>query len=107
MGRRPYINQEMRREVAERYGCGDGERVEIACAYCGDPITIDRTNPKRVRFLDSGGTCRPELDHVESLFLGGPHVASNLVPACLRCNRSKGGAKAKPKHWDKASFSNA
>lgn len=79
----------MRAEIAERYGCGRGQRVTIGCHYCGDPIVIDRTS-KRVRFLDSLGRSRPELDHVKPLFWGGPHTAENIVPACLSCNRSKG-----------------
>lgn len=90
---RPPITQEMRQAVAARYSCGPGEVVEIGCAYCGDPIIIDRTNPRRVRFLDSLGRYRPELDHVEPLYWSGPHTAENLVPACLRCNRSKGAKR--------------
>lgn len=86
---RPYIGVGMRREIAERYGCGVDMRVWIGCAYCGDPIEIVHT-PKRVQFLDSAGRPWPELDHVEPLYWGGPHTADNLVPACLRCNRSKG-----------------
>lgn len=84
------ITQAMRREIAERYGCGPGERVVIGCHYCGDPITIDRTNPKRTRFLDGLGRSYPELDHVKPLFWAGSHTVDNIVPACLRCNRSKG-----------------
>lgn len=87
---RPVITQAMRREVAERYGCAAGEQVTIGCSYCDDPITIDRTNPKRTRFLDGQGRSYPELDHREPLYWGGPHTVANLVPACLRCNRSKG-----------------
>jgi len=87
---RPYISQSMRRDVAERHGCGDGERKVIGCHYCGDVIVIDRTNPKKTRFLDAAGASRPELDHVEPLYWGGPHRPDNLVPACLSCNRSKG-----------------
>lgn len=88
---RPYITQEMRASVAERYGCMAGDVVLIGCSYCGDPIVIDRTG-KRVRFLDSWGRFYAELDHVEPLCWGGAHHADNLVPACMRCNRSKGGA---------------
>jgi 5-methylcytosine-specific restriction endonuclease McrA len=90
---RPAITQAMRRSVADRYGCLPGDRLLIGCYYCGDPIIIDRTNPKRTRFLDSRGRSFPELDHVDPLFLGGPHTADNLVPACLRCNRSKGARR--------------
>jgi len=68
----------------------DGECVVIGCFYCGDPILIDRTNRRRVRFLDDLGRSRPELDHITPLFWDGPHTTDNLVPACLKCNRSKG-----------------
>lgn len=87
---RPAITKPMRAAVAERYGCHEGDLVIIGCAYCGDPIFIDRQTPRRVRFLDSWGRSYPELDHVEPLFWDGPHTADNLVPACLSCNRSKG-----------------
>jgi 5-methylcytosine-specific restriction endonuclease McrA len=35
----------------------------------------------------------PELtqDHVRPLTRGGLHLMSNLLPACLPCNQSKGG----------------
>ena len=87
---RPQITQSMRAEVAERYGCGPGMTREIGCFYCGDAIVIVRTERNRVRFVDAQGRSRPELDHVEPLFWGGAHAVNNLVPACLRCNRSKG-----------------
>jgi 5-methylcytosine-specific restriction endonuclease McrA len=86
---RPYITQPMRRAVAERYGCGAGQRVRIACAYCPSVIVIDRT-AERVRMRDSDGRYTPELDHVWPLYQGGPHEVDNLVPSCLSCNRSKG-----------------
>lgn len=31
-----------------------------------------------------------EMDHVISLSKGGPHCATNIVPACKPCNSSKG-----------------
>jgi 5-methylcytosine-specific restriction endonuclease McrA len=82
----------MRRDVAERFGCGPDEVTLIGCHYCGDAIFIDRTG-RRTRFRDSLGRSFPELDHVEPLFHNGPHVSENLVPACLRCNRSKGSRR--------------
>lgn len=45
-----------------------------ACAYCGVPFTSRK---------------RPELDHVVPLSKGGEHVAENIVPACVPCNRAK------------------
>lgn len=86
---RPAINRTMRAEVAERYGVMPGGWRWITCAYCDDPILIDWTRG-RVRFLDRDGLSRPELDHIEPLYWGGPHTVENLVPACLRCNRLKG-----------------
>lgn len=40
------------------------------CAYCGSPAQ--------------------SLDHVKSKHRGGQNLSSNLVPACLKCNRTKG-----------------
>jgi 5-methylcytosine-specific restriction endonuclease McrA len=46
------------------------ERWGHACAYCGNHAT--------------------HLDHVEPLSKGGTDTESNIVPACQRCNLSKG-----------------
>ena len=43
----------------------------MSCAYCGNQGPF-------------------HIDHVEPLALGGLHVPDNLVPACERCNCSKG-----------------
>jgi len=86
---RPYINRAMREEVARRHGVIPGGWRWIVCAYCDDLILIEWRG-SRVRFLDRQGLARPELDHVEPLFWGGPHTVDNLVPACMSCNRSKG-----------------
>ena len=80
----------MRAVVAERYGCGPGQRRGITCAYCLSLIVIDRTDPKHTRFLDEKGSCRPELDHIVPVHWGGEHSTDNLVPACMSCNRRKG-----------------
>jgi hypothetical protein len=40
------------------------------CAYCGQPAQ--------------------SLDHVKPKHKGGQNLSSNLVPACLACNQSKG-----------------
>lgn len=52
---------------------------------------------QRVEFY--GGLCwicrrRPweHIDHVKPLAAGGPHILSNLRPACAPCNQSKGAA---------------
>lgn len=48
-----------------------------ACAYC--PTGTDLT-----------------MDHVVPISKGGSHTASNIVPACRRCNSSKGNRGSRP-----------
>jgi len=50
-------------------------KSDYRCAYCG------------VRFSEK---TRPTQDHVIPLSKGGPHTASNIVPACRSCNCRKG-----------------
>lgn len=90
------ITLPMRLAVAVRYGATPGEVAEIVCAYCPAPILIDwRTDAVRfVEGTDEGATA--DLDHVHPLARGGPHTVANLVPACRRCNRSK-GARPSPR----------
>jgi len=57
-------------EMTERLALFGG-----CCAYCGDEG-------------------RQSLDHFIPMAAGGWHVASNLVPACLACNRSKKDTEA-------------
>lgn len=55
------------------------ERDRYACVYCG--------------------RCDGQLecDHVLAISRGGPSVLSNLVTACIKCNRSKGDMT--PEEW--------
>jgi len=46
-----------------------------------------------------------EIDHVQPWIQGGPTIASNLVAACQRCNRSKGGRT--PAEWEIAKLRQA
>lgn len=48
------------------------EKHGHACAYCRQPSQ------------------NLEMDHVIALSKGGPHCASNIVPACKPCNSKKG-----------------
>jgi 5-methylcytosine-specific restriction endonuclease McrA len=89
---RPPTTRAMREEVARRLGLLPGGWRWIVCAYCDELIYVDWTG-KRPRFLDRNGKSTPELDHVEPLYWGGDHTVENLVPACLRCNRSKGARR--------------
>lgn len=58
------------REIKALYG--------YRCAYCGE-------KPKKLT-----------MDHVIPLSKGGPHTASNIVPACGSCNSSKNDGDAPP-----------
>jgi 5-methylcytosine-specific restriction endonuclease McrA len=86
---RPAITQSMRSAVADRAGCRPGMMTLIRCTYCESPIIVDRTEPKRTRFLDRHYRSTPELDHIIPLARGGPHTVENLTPSCQFCNRSK------------------
>ncbi len=48
-------------------------RDRFRCVYCGERVT------------------QPTIDHVIPRHRGGPHSWENLVTACPRCNRLKGG----------------
>lgn len=48
-------------------------RDRFRCVYCGERVT------------------QPTIDHVIPRHRGGPHSWENLVTACPRCNRMKGG----------------
>ena len=65
---RPYINQELRRLVADR--------ADRLCEYC------------LMHEQDTVFGCA--IDHVISLKHGGSTDASNLAYACVFCNRYKG-----------------
>ena len=91
--RRQSITPSMRMEIAERHGGSRYAQIAITCTYCPSVIVIDWREGDRVRFRDADGRLTPELDHVDPLALGGPHTTENLVPACMRCNRSKGARR--------------
>ena len=60
--RRKSLSKNMRREIYEMYG---GH-----CAYCGREIDIKDM----------------QVDHVQSVYLGGEDERSNYRPACRSCN---------------------
>lgn len=57
------------------------EAFKFRCAYCG-------RKPKRLT-----------QDHVKALMRGGPHISSNVVPACAPCNSKKWANPAPTLHW--------
>ena len=55
-----------RRAIKEHFNC--------TCVYCGESYALSELT----------------LDHVHPKTLGGEDITSNLVPACVKCNQSKG-----------------
>ncbi|WP_374215876.1 HNH endonuclease [Frankia sp. AiPs1] len=55
-----------------------------------------RVTPAELREIRKSGSCTycdeasTETDHIWPLSRGGPDTPDNIVPACSRCNRSKG-----------------
>lgn len=87
--RKAAIPQAVRRDIAARYGCPPGERIEAPCHYCGKPAHIlwwRLSSGKPGSWVHFGH----ELDHVIPESAGGPTVADNIVLACQPCNRRKG-----------------
>lgn len=66
----PEAKRLWRRAIKEHFDC--------TCAYCGETYDINELT----------------LDHVKPRSSGGEDLASNLLPACRRCNQDKGS-----KHW--------
>jgi 5-methylcytosine-specific restriction endonuclease McrA len=62
-----------KRETRARFRLKIFEAFECNCAYCGEHAE--------------------SLDHVVPRHRGGQTVIENLVPACLRCNGSKGSTE--------------
>lgn len=88
------VSNEVRREVAKRYGASPGKPVEVKCHYCEAPgVATLWTDTGWASFLDL------ELDHLTPERNGGPTTEANLVLSCRRCNRSKGN-HATPRHID-------
>ncbi len=61
-----------RQSIKDAWGC---------CAYCGRNKT------------DDGKELSLTLDHVRPRSRGGNTLRSNLIPACCRCNQSKGSER--------------
>jgi 5-methylcytosine-specific restriction endonuclease McrA len=64
----PRLTREEWEAICHEHEGGDGV---VRCAYCGK-------------------ACEPTIDHLVPLSRGGQHIASNVKPACLSCNSSKG-----------------
>ena len=62
----PEAKKLWRRAIKEHFNC--------TCVYCGESYALSELT----------------LDHVHPKTLGGEDITSNLVPACVKCNQSKG-----------------
>jgi 5-methylcytosine-specific restriction endonuclease McrA len=82
----------VRREVVSRYGAKPNATVSVACEYCErrGSVAWYINSPGRKNSLGWPTISGLELEHVEPEFRGGATEASNIVLACLPCNRSKG-----------------
>lgn len=54
------------------------------CCYCGAITELDPKTRHEYRALHA------ELEHLHSIFFGGPHTLDNLAVSCAQCNRQKG-----------------
>lgn len=87
--KRVNIPQQLRRDVAVKYGCSPGENKEVECYLCGAPGTIswgkkdDGSKSGWVSFTH-------ELAYVETDQGEGDTSANNLVLECRSCNRAAG-----------------
>lgn len=95
--RKAPIKAETRRALAIRYGCEPGQCVLVKCHYCEFTSEIQwfLGATKRKNSFGWAAFGEFEIDHVVPEFHGGATHESNLVLACLKCNRSK-GHKQKP-----------
>lgn len=62
----PEAKKLWRRAIKEHFNC--------TCVYCGETYDLQELT----------------LDHVRPKTYGGKDIASNLVPACVKCNQDKG-----------------
>jgi hypothetical protein len=72
-----------RKAIKDAWGC---------CAYCGRHQD------------DSGGPLSMTLDHIRPRANGGSTLRSNLVPACRRCNLSKGSERSWRQWFERQTF---
>ena len=92
--RKVAVPQRVRMELAERYGCPAGGRVDLRCASCQRPgamaWALPGIRPSPIGWITLVGL---EFDHVIPEHLGGETSAANLTVLCRRCNRVKGARR--------------
>jgi 5-methylcytosine-specific restriction endonuclease McrA len=80
----------VRRELATRHGCTPGQSVDVKCEYCefvGRVSWIVQPSDRGPGWVAFEGL---EMDHLVAEINGGAASSSNIVLACIQCNRSKG-----------------
>ena len=90
-------NPERRREICRQVRHIRRARKANAIDVCAPQVTTAAIDRRFWLFGNACAYCGADsllhLDHLDPLARGGLHVPQNLVPACERCNLSKG---AKP-----------
>lgn len=87
------IPQQLRRSVAEKYGCKPGESISNECYSCGTKGLIYWT--RKIDGTASGWvTFSHELSHFVPENEGGKMDVKNVVLCCRNCNRSMGTKNA-------------
>jgi hypothetical protein len=79
----------VRKKLAEKYGCKQGESKEIECYFCGSKGHIHWSR-KMGGLPGSWIGFTHEISHLVPESNGGATNESNLVLACRNCNRSMG-----------------
>ena len=87
-------NPERKRESGRQGQRIRRARKHGAIAACAPQASAAAVNRRFLLFSNACAYCGADgllhLDHVDPLARGGLHTPSNLVPACERCNLSKG-----------------
>lgn len=87
--RKSTIPANVRRLVAKKYGCKQGESIEVECYYCGSPGRINWWNTNKGKPNPWVSFSQLELDHLHPESKGGETTVDNIVLSCRECNRSK------------------
>lgn len=83
------IPANVRRAVAKKYGCPQGETIAAECYYCGSHGEIVWWRTTKGKPSSWVSFSKLELDHLEPESMGGETTNENIILSCRECNRSK------------------
>lgn len=83
------IPSNVRRLVAKKYGCKQGESIDVECYYCGSQGKINWLHTNKGKPNPWVSFSNLELDHLHPESKGGETTVDNIVLSCRECNRSK------------------